>query len=298
MLKVRLAATAALLIPTLTLVWLDAFGNFGHPGLWLGVFALIASQMACAETISLVCRQDLAVSRRPAHLGTLCIVLCALAPIAWKQYPPDCVLGKPGWALLGFGLAISVVLIDEMLRFRSPGTSITRMSHTMFVVIYTGGLMAFVVELRILAPAMRGLLAFVGTAVVVKLSDAGAYFVGRAIGKTKISRILSPKKTLEGCIGGIVTACAGAAFVFYVLGPLFLGDSAPKVSILICCLYGATVALAGMIGDLFESLLKRDSETKDSSQWLPGLGGVLDILDSVYAAAPVSFVWWVSGLLD
>jgi phosphatidate cytidylyltransferase len=82
-----------------------------------------------------------------------------------------------------------------------------------------------------------------------------------------------------------------------MIGPWLMEGQSPKVSILICCLYGATIALAGIVGDLFESLLKRDAEAKDSSQWLPGLGGILDILDSVYAAAPVSFVWWVSGVL-
>jgi phosphatidate cytidylyltransferase len=77
---------------------------------------------------------------------------------------------------------------------------------------------------------------------------------------------------------------------------LFTPD-APRGYLLAYVAYGASLAVAGLLGDLSESLLKRDVQQKDSSRWLRGLGGVLDILDSVLAAAPVSFLWWASGWL-
>ncbi|MCA9213667.1 MAG: phosphatidate cytidylyltransferase [Planctomycetales bacterium] len=303
MLRVRMIAAICIIGPILLLIWLD--DRSSYPGIWLAPLAVLASQMACAETLTLFQAKNALTSKFGAHFGALAVVLCASAPFLWKEYPSDCVLTKPGWALLGIVLAFCIVVVEEMLRYRGPGNSIARMANSMFVVFYAGALMTFMLGLRMLeggpaeSPSRKGLFAFMGAMMIVKLSDAGAYFVGRSLGRNKMAPILSPKKTWEGASGGLLVACGGAVFVFYVLGPWMSawGDTPPTVPVVTCCLYAASLTVAGMIGDLFESLLKRDAKVKDSSTWLPGLGGVLDVLDSALAVAPVSYAWWVTGLL-
>lgn len=297
MLRVRLIAAGCIIGPLIFLIWLDDQHNGGYPGIWLGPLAILLGQMACAETISLLRAKQLPYDSLTAHIGVLVVLVMSLAPVAWREYPIDCLLGKPGWAVIGFALAFCIVIVVEMLRYRIPDQSISRIAHTLLVICYTGVMISFLGQLRILSPDRMGLFALLCLMVVVKLSDAGAYFAGRNFGRTKMAPILSPKKTIEGAIGGFLAAWVGAAFMFHFLAPRMLGSQAPQVSWLVCGFFGMSLAAAGIIGDLFESLLKRDAEVKDSSSWLPGLGGVLDVLDSVIAAAPVCFVWFVSGAL-
>jgi phosphatidate cytidylyltransferase len=94
-----------------------------------------------------------------------------------------------------------------------------------------------------------------------------------------------------------VPSLTSAAACFRFAGPAMVGTGFIQPPLWASLLYGLILALAGMIGDLAESMLKRDMERKDSSTWLPGLGGVLDILDAVLVAGPVSYVCWVAGLV-
>jgi phosphatidate cytidylyltransferase len=133
--------------------------------------------------------------------------------------------------------------------------------------------------------------------VVVKLGDTGAYTVGRLIGKRKLAPKLSPGKTIEGLAGGVAFAVAGLfavkeAFGFHdrsVVGVRVHDDIGAYV------FYGVAVCLAGVAGDLVESLLKRDFGRKDSSDWMPGFGGILDLVDSPLLAAPVAWFLWEAG---
>jgi phosphatidate cytidylyltransferase len=117
---------------------------------------------------------------------------------------------------------------------------------------------------------------------IVWAADSGAYFAGRKFGKTKLSPRISPNKTVEGLIGGIVAGMA----VALIAAPFADPDIAPKA-----LLYVAIVAiwtiLFSVVGDLYESLLKRHIGAKDSGALIPGHGGVLDRIDSVLAALPV-----------
>ena len=108
---------------------------------------------------------------------------------------------------------------------------------------------------------------------------------------------MSPKKTFEGAAGGIAAAILGAVLCQIWLVPWLVGDKPSPGSLLGWTLYGFVLAAAGMFGDLAESLLKRDAQRKDSSTWLPGLGGVLDVLDSLLVAAPLAYFCWVIGLI-
>ncbi len=120
---------------------------------------------------------------------------------------------------------------------------------------------------------------------VVWLADTGAYFCGRALGRRKLAPLISPGKTIEGAVGGIVSVA-----VFATVAALWVGLNLPcSVAWIAICV---TTALISVVGDLWESKMKRIVGVKDSGSLLPGHGGVLDRIDSVTAAAPV----YVTGL--
>jgi len=120
---------------------------------------------------------------------------------------------------------------------------------------------------------------------IVWLADTGAYFCGRALGRRKLAPLISPGKTIEGAVGGIVSVA-----VFAAAGALWVGLSLPcSVAWIAVCV---STALISVVGDLWESKMKRIAGVKDSGSLLPGHGGVLDRIDSVTAAAPV----YVTGL--
>src|SRR5258708_5017484 len=120
---------------------------------------------------------------------------------------------------------------------------------------------------------------------VVWLGDAGAYYVGKNFGKRRLSPRISPKKTVEGLIGGIITAIVAAIVIHTTFFPKF-----PLVHAAIA---GAVLALAGVVGDLAESMWKRSAAVKDSSSLIPGHGGVLDRFDSIFFTPPVLYIYCV-----
>ena len=120
---------------------------------------------------------------------------------------------------------------------------------------------------------------------VPKMCDTGAYFTGRLLGRHKMAPVLSPKKTLEGAAGGLALAVV-TAIVIDQIAPVLAGGLMAAAG------FGLTVGLAGLFGDLAESLIKRDCQAKDASAVMPGFGGVLDVVDSIVFAAPVAY-WWL-----
>jgi phosphatidate cytidylyltransferase len=125
-------------------------------------------------------------------------------------------------------------------------------------------------------------------AIAIIVSDSAQYYTGRALGRRPLAPEISPKKTVEGAIGGMVFATAA-----FALGARWLFPLTPfPVSVVA----GAVVAAAGIVGDLFESLLKRSAGVKDSSSLIPGHGGVLDRIDSWLFAAPVFYVFITYGV--
>ncbi len=124
--------------------------------------------------------------------------------------------------------------------------------------------------------------------VVVKVTDIGAYTFGRLFGRQKMFPRLSPKKTWEGFVGGVVTAVV-ASLTYCVLHKGALGSV--EFSWGHALTLGVLLALSGVVGDLFESLIKRASGAKDSSAMIPGMGGLLDVLDSLLFGAPILFVY-------
>ena len=119
--------------------------------------------------------------------------------------------------------------------------------------------------------------------VLIVVSDSAQYFSGRAFGRHKLAPVISPKKTVEGAVGGLVASMAVAPW----LGSLWL----PGVPMWQMATVGGVVAIAGMAGDLFESWLKRRAGVKDSGHLIPGHGGILDRIDAWLFAAPLYYAF-------
>lgn len=189
-----------------------------------------------------------------------------------------------GWVpvLFAFVGVLLLAFIRELFLFRAPGAATARLAYVVLLVAYLGVLPSFLVQLRWIGPGAGTAIGL--TIFVPKLGDVGAYFTGRFLGRHRMTPILSPKKTWEGFAGGM------AVSVLTAMSPaLWLTD----YSLGFAVGFGLTVGIAGVLGDLAESLLKRDAGAKDAARSIPGFGGVLDVIDSVLFAAPVAYVWFV-----
>ena len=309
MLRPRLILGFLLVAALAALCWLDA--QAGRPGVYLAPLAVVLAALAAQEMLGLFH----AGGHRPAAwsvlIGTLLPVLASGAPIVWKTYPANCPVGRLGWLACGLAAGLLVCLVGEMRRFHGPGGSTANLALGALSVLYVGGLMGFLVQLRLL-PVMAsdnlgsgeasrsGLLALLSMILVVKMADIGAYTAGHLWGRHKMAPVLSPGKTWEGAAGGLLVAMVGALIAF---GPLALMLGYPSEKgwstwFGSSLAFGLLIGGAGMIGDLAESLLKRDAGVKDSSTWLPGFGGVLDLLDSLLVAGPVAYACWLIGLVS
>lgn len=131
--------------------------------------------------------------------------------------------------------------------------------------------------------------------VATKMTDTCAYFTGKKYGKKQIAPLLSPQKTVEGMIGGLLGATL-VGMTFKLLCVTFGLTLVPNVTFLEAALIGFFIGITGVLGDLAESLLKRDAKVKDSN-CLPGFGGVLDIVDSNLFTTPILYIYLRSKLL-
>ena len=265
--------------------------------------ALVMCLLATQEMLGLYRKQGHQPIGWAMYLGTLLPLAGACAPIIWQKDGGEETLGQPGWLAWGLAAGMIVVILGEMFRFREPGAAIVNLALAALAILYVGGLMGFLVQLRLLRigddVSLGGLCAFLSAIVVVKLADIGAFAAGHCWGRRKLAPVLSPGKTWEGVFGGLALALVGALLT---LGPLAqvlgCGSQASWQSWLVGSVsYGLVVSSSGILGDLAESLLKRDAGVKDSSDWLPGFGGVLDMLDSLLVAAPVAYLFWVMGVV-
>ena len=190
----------------------------------------------------------------------------------------------PDLLIATVGVVVIAVLISQTFRFQKDFTKmLTGIGVTLVGVFYVAFLGGFLVSTRLgfetPANLSTHLLAFFF--LVIFGSDAGAYFAGRALGKHKLAPAISPGKTVEGLIGGIVAAAAFAALATW----WFFPELPYKWSIPLAIV----LAVVGVLGDLCESAMKRGSKTKDAASILPGHGGLLDRLDSLLFGAPVLY---------
>ncbi|MBN2019213.1 MAG: phosphatidate cytidylyltransferase [Sedimentisphaerales bacterium] len=192
---------------------------------------------------------------------------------------------SPYWlerfSLFLFLLAFSVMMcfLYHRVRYGISGV-LANCGGACFSIIYLGLLACFVPAVRIEFGPWR-LLTLI---FVVKCSDIGAYTFGRLFGKHKFSPVISPNKTWEGMAGAVVFAVliAVAFVVFCDIMSWWLG-----------VVFGVVFAFLGQLGDLAESMLKRDAEKKDASNNVPGFGGILDVVDSILIAAPFGYLFFL-----
>ena len=226
--------------------------------------------------------------REPLGLAALCLVVAvqALREYTSMTMPARPVAERAGVVLVGTGLYLALYFRPELglLWFLAAMVAVAmlilvravdlpaagaRLFAAEFGVFYVGGLLAALPLLhRSSGPA------WVALAIAVTFAnDTGAYFVGRALGRTKMAPTLSPGKTIEGAVGGL----AAGLTVTFVTGWLFM----PALSIAECVAIGFVSGVVGPAGDLVESLIKRAAGVKDSGRSIPGHGGILDRIDAL-----------------
>ena len=297
MLRWRLLLGTLIIAALAGLCWLDHAARL--PGTWLMPLAVIFTIFATAETSQLINSAGLRSRVWPAYCGNVLVLLSNWIPVIlarWNLWPwpveftPSWqqAMALAAWPAAAMMLCTLALFIDEMRLFQKPGQSIARLAASALTLMYVGLLTSFLVQLRL----AFGLGALVSVIVVVKMGDTGAYFVGHLIGRHKMSPLISPGKTWEGAAGAILFACLGA-WLCWLLPMAPASHSAAAAAKWSWIAYGILVGVAGIFGDLAESLLKRDAQRKDSSTWMPGFGGVLDVLDSLLFAAPVGWIFWL-----
>jgi phosphatidate cytidylyltransferase len=301
MLRWRLLLGILLIAALVALCWLDHRATL--PGVWLLPLALVATVLATKEVLDLAASAQMRPVGWAAYCGNLLLVsgswLVMLHPFLWTpwRFVSEFEFLSPGaWAmilLLSLGAALLLLLLGGMWRYRAPGGTLANLGAGTFALIYVGFLLNFAVQLRV----FWGIAALASWVIVVKAGDIGAYTVGRLFGRHKMAPLISPGKTLEGAGGALLFSCVAAWATFAWLVPQIAPDWIEPGRTGGWLVFGLLVGLVGMLGDLAESLIKRDVGVKDSSTWLPGFGGVLDILDSLLLSAPVAWFCWASGLV-
>jgi phosphatidate cytidylyltransferase len=290
MLSARLLFGTLFVAALVGLCWLDY--HTIRPGLWLLPLAAWLSLLGAGELLAMFRRRG--YEARPLLITVATSSMPLIAP-TWNSGSS---LTGLGWLAIGFAVWLLIAFVVELRRFDSSGTATTNLAIASFVILYAGGLMGFLVQLRTLSGppwgnnGRWGMLALVSLIVTVKMSDIGQYTVGHLFGRNKLAPAVSPGKTWEGAAGGVAFAIVAAWVVFHWGARWIVGGTGGTTSPIAIVAFAVAVAVAGMIGDLAESMLKRDAGVKDSSTWMPGFGGVLDLLDSLLGAAPVAFLFW------
>jgi phosphatidate cytidylyltransferase len=274
------ALTALVLIPPV--LYLSVWS----PGWLFMVALLLVVERTVYEYFELSRAAGLGGYRWLGYTGSAALCLCQWADAG--GLPPSIGAGAMGASvakvliltvlIIPVGLTLALVSTRELRGYFSAACS------TLFAIFYVGLMLSCLVPLR-LSPALaqqtatavppRYLLLFLFT--VIWAGDIFAYVVGRGVGRTFISPHISPKKTLEGSLGGL----AGSLLVAWALTRWWQTSDLKTVMLL-----AGLTALAGQAGDLAESALKRCADLKDSGSLLPGHGGLLDRLDSVIFGAP------------
>ena len=295
MLPARLAIGIPLTAVLVLILVLDT--RFFDPWFPLWLVSMLAVMGLAAREVAVLLEATDARPRRGLVIGgVLAIVASNWAPhLASDRFGGDPMGGGAvaalAWPCWTFAAVVMSCFLYQSIRFEHPGGTMATIAGTLLAVSYVGLLGSFLIQFRWLeGPYYRGLVPLGALLATAKGADIGAYSLGRLFGRRKLWPRLSPNKTVEGTLGGACFGVLGATLVFsfaqHVLGT-------PRIDWPTTVGFGLVVGTAAQLGDLMESMLKRDCAQKDASAALPGFGGVLDVLDSLLFAGPAAYAYWL-----
>ena len=256
-----------------------------YQGAWpLGILMAGAAALGAREYYNLTPDQTVAFGWLGATLAGALPLIAALNP-DYRAFAP--------WAFsLVLGTALLALALSIWLRW-PDGRPVDAASRTIMGALYTGGALSFWVLLRALpeqvsnqATAFHGAALLIFPIWVTWLGDTFAYGCGSRWGRARLSEAVSPNKTVVGAVGGLVgSVVAGGVFAWLWLSevPEF------ALSWQVAAALSVPIAMVGQVGDLAESVIKRDAGVKDSSHLLPGHGGILDRLDALFFTVPFTY---------
>ena len=293
MLKFRLLFGSIMIAASLGVL---VFDNWLWPPLYpLTAIILSVIVWIAAKELCVLFRQlDLPVRQGFCQFGCVLIMLSNWAPHLVKHFTGREItyvagLMPPFITFIILGMAAFLLAARE---FTVPGTSVLKVASHLLILFYVGVFGSFVAQLRWYGnqygnqPEMGSLAVFL-TIFTAKTCDMGAYFIGRSLGKNKIFPTLSPGKTWEGSIGGLIVAIA-LAIATVAVGKWIMDR--PLLDYSVAAVFGLVIGIVASLGDLMESMIKRDCGSKDASNSIPGFGGLLDVIDSVIFCAPVAYL--------
>lgn len=256
----------------------------GYKGVGIAALLIIVLPLGVLEITNLFTPKHATPFRSIAIPATAALLLHGFL----TQFPKFQHIAASTFAFIIVGTMFFAAL--RLAAIKQINDAIGVMAGTVLATLYLGGLGWFLIALRVKVgiPTEAGGGGFVGSTMhvvmillTVKFTDIGAFFGGKALGKHKLIPWLSPGKTWEGLVCGVLTAGAVGALCATQIVHL----SWPKGF-----LFGLIIGAVGQMGDLLESLMKRDAQVKDSGQTIPGFGGILDVTDSPLLAAPFAYL--------
>lgn len=176
-------------------------------------------------------------------------------------------------------IACLFTFVLQFIRRENTKDHLTSIAVTLFALFYISWLFSFFIKIKYLSNGTQ-LVAFL--ILVTKAGDIGAYFIGKKFGKNPLIPRISPRKTKQGAVGGLIVSM----FAAFICGTFLVKLPYGHVFLL-----GFLLGVIGQVGDLAESLFKRDFDVKDTSQNLPGIGGMLDVMDSLLFTAPIFYFY-------
>jgi phosphatidate cytidylyltransferase len=300
MLGTRVLSGLALIAVLFGVLFLDEWFAPWFP-LWF-LLSLLALGASALELVSLL----RATSSRPS-LNTVLGGVVALVVANWMPHISDSLIGPSrspprsyeptepiavlSWPLLTFAGVLMLSFVVQSVQFVKPGRTMATIGGTILAVAYVGLLGSFMVQMRWLAGPYHGIMPLLFLIATAKGADTGAYVLGRLAGRHKLWPSLSPNKTVEGALGGMIFAVMASLVVAFIGRQLL---DIPTLGWPEAVGFGLLVGLVAQLGDLMESMIKRDCERKDASSTVPGFGGVLDVIDSLLFAGPVAYGFWIA----